>query len=511
MLACVAALSASADVTTFYVQAAPMCRYDGKADQLVMIPEGFTMRQASEPKQRGDAFVEKSLVSDRVEIFEEWVRNPAKFDDVLNLVPCSHALCGSWRWYWGRALRISPAAGLTVTKVRIKLQNKDNFPIAVVEPGTDSEGNGILQTKASMSYNAADSTFTLDCNYNQPFYIQNMGENSECKTGTMRPIFFEITTSGTATQVATPQYIRNHPMLGADEKIELTCATPDAQIYYTVDSDRNWNSGQSAVNKPSPESTLYTGPFTVEKDAIIRAIAVKDGMTPSFVMYQDIYNMPAYEQVADFDFTDHTAIKDEDGKQIADFLTYPVVNTAVSTSTVEKVSIVTTPAVEKDAYVTGTITNEENGQGCDITLSNTFGGVVELRPLANSQLFIGVPDDKYISAVYITGGYTEKLVNNESTPGTFAKGYVNGCDKVWQYDGKDVYEVVVDVTGSSQYLDRFMVFYSDVNPHSGVADVVTDANAPVEYFNLQGMRVDNPVKGNIYIKCQGAKATKVVL
>lgn len=45
---------------------------------------------------------------------------------------------------------------------------------------------------------------------------------------------------------------------------------------------------------------------------------------------------------------------------------------------------------------------------------------------------------------------------------------------------------------------------------SGVEDVVVDANAPVEYFNLQGVRVANPESG-IYIRRQGSKATKVLV
>ena len=44
----------------------------------------------------------------------------------------------------------------------------------------------------------------------------------------------------------------------------------------------------------------------------------------------------------------------------------------------------------------------------------------------------------------------------------------------------------------------------------GVADVVFDANAPVEYFNLQGVRVANPENG-LFIRRQGNTVTKVVL
>lgn len=46
---------------------------------------------------------------------------------------------------------------------------------------------------------------------------------------------------------------------------------------------------------------------------------------------------------------------------------------------------------------------------------------------------------------------------------------------------------------------------------SGVADaVVSDVNAPVEYYNLQGIRVDNPANG-VYIRRQGNTVTKVLV
>ncbi len=47
--------------------------------------------------------------------------------------------------------------------------------------------------------------------------------------------------------------------------------------------------------------------------------------------------------------------------------------------------------------------------------------------------------------------------------------------------------------------------------HGGVADVtVDDSNAPVEYYNLQGVRVDNPANG-LYIRRQGNNVTKVIV
>lgn len=38
----------------------------------------------------------------------------------------------------------------------------------------------------------------------------------------------------------------------------------------------------------------------------------------------------------------------------------------------------------------------------------------------------------------------------------------------------------------------------------------SDANAPAEYYNLQGMRVHTPVRGNVYIRVQGSTAGKIM-
>lgn len=45
---------------------------------------------------------------------------------------------------------------------------------------------------------------------------------------------------------------------------------------------------------------------------------------------------------------------------------------------------------------------------------------------------------------------------------------------------------------------------------AGVENIAADADAPVEYFNLQGVRVAEPANG-IFIRRQGFKATKVIL
>ena len=55
-----------------------------------------------------------------------------------------------------------------------------------------------------------------------------------------------------------------------------------------------------------------------------------------------------------------------------------------------------------------------------------------------------------------------------------------------------------------------MVYVEDENATSGIEEVGADENAPVEYFNLQGVRVANPEAG-IYVRRQGSKVEKVYI
>lgn len=70
------------------------------------------------------------------------------------------------------------------------------------------------------------------------------------------------------------------PLISPDEgaapqTITLTCATPGASIYYTVDGD----SFPSSANTPA--ATLYTVPFQLAAAATVRATAQKSGMQQS--------------------------------------------------------------------------------------------------------------------------------------------------------------------------------------------------------------------------------------
>ena len=59
----------------------------------------------------------------------------------------------------------------------------------------------------------------------------------------------------------------------------------------------------------------------------------------------------------------------------------------------------------------------------------------------------------------------------------------------------------------------FQILYvGDIFDPTGIHDVQLDknTNAPVEYYNLQGIRVSEPTKGGIYIRRQGNVSTKIM-
>lgn len=97
-----------------------------------------------------------------------------------------------------------------------------------------------------------------------------------------------------------------------------------------------------------------------------------------------------------------------------------------------------------------------------------------------------------------------------------AKFFINNPDKYRNYveftltAPQTVYVgLKKDVNAPAEYWNPFRDFTLEVwKEESGINNVAFDENAPVEYYNLQGVRVTNPANG-IYIVKQGTKTTKV--
>ena len=107
---------------------------------------------------------------------------------------------------------------------------------------------------------------------------------------------------------------------------------------------------------------------------------------------------------------------------------------------------------------------------------------------ASSRMYSKILDDDLVIEPYSRYGTTRTLKRN----------LVGASDDTKYY-------VVTDKESK-----RVVLYGAEGEIATGVDEIDTDANAPVEYFNLQGIRVSAPEKGGIYIRRQGSKAEKII-
>lgn len=127
-----------------------------------------------------------------------------------------------------------------------------------------------------------------------------------------------------------------------------------------------------------------------------------------------------------------------------------------------------------------------------------------LRVYSPSQLTLAVDAAYTITKVTFDSPGDWGLALGAEQPGTFS-------NKVWEKgetENENVASLTFNATAKT-FLNRIEVVYEKIG--TGIESVaVDDENAPVEYFNLQGVKVANPSAG-IYIRRQGSKATKVLV
>jgi hypothetical protein len=182
----------------------------------------------------------------------------------------------------------------------------------------------------------------------------------------------------------------------------------------------------------------------------------------------------------------------------------------------------------------GTLTIEYNAAACTYYYGTTGWdyGQYFYQPVIPVTREIVMPN-------FLQSGSTFHVYFDENGTATtdILEDGVRGADSYFVIDGKKRWYIYNYASyGYPQYNeeDKYVTFYmcacnttSDVyyfslylympenysyNGEAGVSTVVVDdnSNAPVEYFNLQGVRVANPENG-LYIRRQGNKATKVLV
>lgn len=77
-------------------------------------------------------------------------------------------------------------------------------------------------------------------------------------------------------------------------------------------------------------------------------------------------------------------------------------------------------------------------------------------------------------------------------------------------DGVSKYFFTVKATDGKKISPLSEIVEVDLS-QSGVENITTDTEAPVEYYNLQGIRIDQPAAGTVVIRRQGTDVSKIIV
>ena len=145
------------------------------------------------------------------------------------------------------------------------------------------------------------------------------------------------------------------------------------------------------------------------------------------------------------------------------------------------------------------LTNYEN---CSLSFEQAFGFDFPTAQVDNYRLYVK------------SGEYTDylALANFPAAPasGNWTKEWALNELDLSEYDGSVItigFEYATDGSKSRAWELRNFVLYGESG--AGVHDIVADSNEAPVYYNLQGVRVNNPENG-LFIVVKGNKSSKVV-
>ena len=288
--------------------------------------------------------------------------------------------------------------------------------------------------------------------------------------------------------VADPEFSVASGRVTKGAEVTLTCATPEAQIFFTYGD---------AV--PDSESTLYEEPFEINEATTISAIAYKDGMLASQVVSVSYTILPDGTKTGSFDFTAPA--------DLTPAVTVPEVGNGIE---INGQTFTSADGVSLAFSAEGTASTKTRIWNP----SGASAGKIDLRIYNGWSFTVTAPEGYVLSAIDLT------YYNSFSYDFTASVGEMTAAGS-WEMpaaapaveadaepvaDGKSV-----TFTAKKTNNIATMNVYYVAEPESGIESVVAaDENAPVEYYNLQGVRVANPTAG-LYIVKQGSKVSKAII
>lgn len=310
--------------------------------------------------------------------------------------------------------------------------------------------------------------------------------------GNAQVLAAKVTSASGREVVAAPTF---NPAAGAvlsGTKVTIATTTEGATIYYTLDG-----------TQPTAASAVYSEPIEITAATTVKALAVKDGMDDSEVATAD-YTIkevgPIVGNTATFNFSDPSTLDPAYSK-----------TDAVADGTTGNLKI---DLANGDIFTANGIVLNANASGNAARLyvqkPDTENEAWSFRFYKNTVLTVSCQEAYKLVSISFepqTNTYATALGKCTFSAGTFA-------DNVLTFDTAAGHEVKsVTITnlasgGATIGLKTMTVTFSTVN---AITDVEIDENAPVEYYNLQGVRINGELTPGLYIRRQGNAATKVIV
>lgn len=300
--------------------------------------------------------------------------------------------------------------------------------------------------------------------------------------------------------VATPTFDHESGEVEKGTPVTITCATPGATLMYQV------NGGDIQVGE-SPVTVVINEATTIE------VVASKDGYVDSEAKatYSIKGEVPV-NPTAMFDFAKPGELEPAiEAPAFATTNTNPIEGLR---KYIDKVVFYNNYALLKFTSPEGAVYSNRS-QLWNVVENEVT--VVQARAYKNSKFTITAAESLTIDKIEIVGA-PEKAnitVDNVTVDGILGTFTVSGNTGTWTRGATNALasttereSVVFNVISSTIRIKSVTV--TTTGKPTGVEDVTLDENAPVEYYNLQGVRVENPENG-IYIRRQGSKVSKVLV
>jgi len=384
-------------------------------------------------------------------------------------------------------------AGAQGTEVEPELMQIEELAADLVNTYVLLKGVKLVATETPNTYTATDASGSVTV-FNQftkeEFYdvlTVTPGESVDVygfiavHNGNMQIMVTKVTGASGKEVVATPEFSVAAGAVAEGTEVKITCATEGATIYYTVDG-----------TAPTAASTVYSAPVVINEALTLKAIAVKEGMDDSGIATAE-YTIkvvgPITGTEAMFNFAEPTTLDPA--------YTVPS-DLGQSGAVAENLSDV--------QFTSNGITVSSTGGSSTPRLwkCGTPGHGVEYRVYNGAETTISATTGYVIKSVTFTGAQLTTLNQGDKV--------LEGATEATWTSAEGVQSVVFKcvTNGSLKRADIVTIKVTFEKVAEGIADIEAE-NAPAEYYNLQGVRMNGELTPGLYIRRQGHKVSKVVI